>query len=87
MAHIPAVSYPVCPICNQHVELETAKTDEKGRAVHEDCYITLLLVQPFNRPVTPLQMPDSTFADAIAILATPLRPDRIYFIDRQTGKK
>jgi hypothetical protein len=30
---------PKCSICNEPVELETAKTDEDGKAVHEDCYI------------------------------------------------
>jgi len=29
---------PKCKICNEPVELETAKTDEDGKAVHEDCY-------------------------------------------------
>jgi uncharacterized Zn finger protein (UPF0148 family) len=28
----------VCPICNEPVLLETAKTDSDGKAVHEDCY-------------------------------------------------
>lgn len=28
----------ICPICNESVELETAKTDEDGHVVHEDCY-------------------------------------------------
>jgi hypothetical protein len=30
---------PNCSICNQRVELETAATDGKGKAVHEDCYV------------------------------------------------
>lgn len=29
---------PVCSICAKAVELETCKTDEKGKAVHESCY-------------------------------------------------
>lgn len=29
----------VCWICNKPVALETTKTDERGRAVHEECYI------------------------------------------------
>ncbi len=28
-----------CAICAEPVELETAKTDERGSAVHEDCYM------------------------------------------------
>ncbi len=27
-----------CAICHEPVTLETAKTDERGMAVHEDCY-------------------------------------------------
>jgi hypothetical protein len=69
MPRIPRASYPVCPICSEHVELESANTDEKGNAVHEECYVSLLLLQPFNRPFAALPVPDSTFADAIAILA------------------
>lgn len=30
---------PLCPICNMPVLLETAKTDEHGRAIHEECYL------------------------------------------------
>lgn len=38
MHHFPRAYNPVCALCAQYVELETAKTDEAGRAVHEDCY-------------------------------------------------
>ena len=31
--------FPVCPICNEAVELQTSKADEFGRAVHEECYV------------------------------------------------
>jgi hypothetical protein len=30
--------FPICPICNEAVEIKTAKTDEDGKAVHEECY-------------------------------------------------
>jgi hypothetical protein len=30
---------PACTICNRPVQLETSKTDENGRAVHEECYV------------------------------------------------
>jgi len=33
------VYLPICPICNQPVALETAKTDEHGQAIHEECYV------------------------------------------------
>ena len=32
-------SLPLCPICNAPVPLETAKTDEEGTAIHEECYV------------------------------------------------
>jgi hypothetical protein len=40
--------FPVCPICNRHVDLETAKVDENGYAVHEECYL-LKLHLPENK--------------------------------------
>ena len=45
MSHVPTARYPVCPFCTEHVELETANTDEKGRAVHEDCYVDYILAK------------------------------------------
>jgi hypothetical protein len=30
---------PLCPICKKAVPLETANTDEHGRAMHEECYL------------------------------------------------
>jgi hypothetical protein len=30
---------PQCAICKESVTLEESKTDEHGRAVHENCYI------------------------------------------------
>jgi hypothetical protein len=33
---------PVCSIDRTPVQLNTAKTDEDGNAVHEDCYVTKL---------------------------------------------
>jgi hypothetical protein len=34
---------PKCNICHEPVELETAKTDEDGRAVHEECYVSRIM--------------------------------------------
>jgi hypothetical protein len=36
---------PRCILCKQSISLEQCKTDEYGRAVHEECYVSLLLVQ------------------------------------------
>jgi hypothetical protein len=56
-AMVRQVAYePPCCICDQPVALETAKTDERGRAVHEECYVLKLRLQmgPPIRYVTPL---------------------------------
>jgi hypothetical protein len=45
MAHLRKASYPVCPLCQEHVELETANSDERGRAVHEECYVSHITSQ------------------------------------------
>jgi hypothetical protein len=31
--------YFSCSICNEFVELETAKIDESGKPIHEECYV------------------------------------------------
>lgn len=49
MAHIPTASYPICPLCSEHIELESAYTDEKGRAVHEECYVSHLIEQSLGQ--------------------------------------
>ena len=33
------VAVPACAICNKPVPLETAKIDEDGQTVHEQCYV------------------------------------------------
>lgn len=30
---------PFCRICGKPVAVETSKTDEDGKAIHEDCYV------------------------------------------------
>ena len=32
----------LCSLCNKPVKLETSKTDEEGRAVHDQCYLAKL---------------------------------------------
>ena len=34
--------FPICPVCNEPVELSAAVIDENGKAVHEDCYVKVL---------------------------------------------
>ena len=28
----------ICWVCNKPVDLQTAKTDDRGKVVHEECY-------------------------------------------------
>jgi hypothetical protein len=30
---------PTCSFCNRPVQIETSKTDEHGRAIHEECSV------------------------------------------------
>ena len=30
---------PICDICHKPVKLETSKTNELGKAIHEGCYL------------------------------------------------
>jgi hypothetical protein len=43
------VRLPKCAICGTPVDIKSAKTDEKGKAVHEDCYAAMIRL----RQVTP----------------------------------
>jgi hypothetical protein len=35
-----------CRICRKPVPVETAKTDDRGQAVHEECYILSVTQEP-----------------------------------------
>lgn len=34
---------PRCSICREAVNLTESKTDEHGQAIHEDCYVSMLV--------------------------------------------
>jgi hypothetical protein len=36
---------PLCAICRESVDLTVSKADEGGRAVHEECYVPMLLTK------------------------------------------
>lgn len=38
MSASPIPSIPLCPICNQPVDLRDSVADSEGLPVHEDCY-------------------------------------------------
>jgi hypothetical protein len=42
--------YPKCSICKQPIKLETSKTDENGKSVHEDCYARRLIALVHDPP-------------------------------------
>ena len=46
----PQRSFFPCSICNELVELETAKTDETGKTVHEECYVQKISLKGSIRP-------------------------------------
>jgi hypothetical protein len=35
----------VCTVCTMPISLETSKTDENGKAVHEECYVRKTISQ------------------------------------------
>ena len=37
-----APGFIVCSLCRKPVPLESSKTDENGKAVHEECYMLML---------------------------------------------
>jgi hypothetical protein len=41
----------VCIVCGLSVNLETAKTDDQGKPIHEDCHTRQILQSP-RKPVS-----------------------------------
>ena len=41
----PSSSLPMCCLCDRPVEIEHCKTDEHGRAIHEQCYVARLALE------------------------------------------
>ncbi len=52
MASLQTPAY-TCWICGNRVQLEKCKTDEDGRAVHEECYTIRILLLNNNSPQNP----------------------------------
>jgi hypothetical protein len=56
---MPLVS-PLCFICEKSVRIETAKADEFGNTVHEDCYVASITMpvkfadRELHNAITPL---------------------------------
>jgi hypothetical protein len=49
MPDISNSRFPLCSIC-QPVKIETSKTDELGKAVHEGCYLLLVTSKKTRTP-------------------------------------
>jgi len=45
--------FAMCDLCGQPVDLRTAKTDEDGKAVHDECYLLSMkgaMIPPPDNP-------------------------------------
>lgn len=49
----PRDNLPNCPLCNEPIELKNAKTDGRGKAVHEECFLRLIVAQPRQPDLQP----------------------------------
>jgi hypothetical protein len=49
-SHLAHRSCFSCSICSEFVQLETAKVDEIGRPVHEECYVQKISLRRSIRP-------------------------------------
>ena len=45
-----------CSICERPVDLEIAKTDDVGKAVHEECYVRILVMKHTTEPPKALRL-------------------------------
>ena len=68
--HMPLHSYLAdrhrsfaCSLCNESVELETAKTDERGEPVHEECYVKRVCLKRSIRPPPEFDTDGNAFDD------------------------
>jgi|HubBroStandDraft_2_1064218.scaffolds.fasta_scaffold194970_2 hypothetical protein len=48
------LNIPLCSVCHTSVDLETAKTDEDGKPIHEECYLAKICGKV---PLTPRKPP------------------------------
>jgi hypothetical protein len=54
-----------CSICNEFVELETARVDEFGQPVHEECYVQKISLKTSIRPPPKVSNAESALSQAI----------------------
>ena len=41
---------PICSVCNEPVELNTAKVNEVGNPIHEECYVLKVSLRKDKTP-------------------------------------
>ena len=47
---VPKPRLPICSLCNEGIELETVKTDEHGKAIHDECYLLKMRLKDVTPP-------------------------------------
>ncbi len=47
---------PTCSVCNEPVELETTRSNENGKAIHEECYVLKFRLKQATTPPERLTM-------------------------------
>lgn len=75
-----AIEPPVCPICQRPVELESAKTDENGKAIHEDCYVSEV-----SRTATSTSLPD--YSETLSMYERESRTAEAKVVERRADKR
>src|ERR1700679_3291251 len=65
--------FALCPVCNEHVLLSTARINESAQPFHEDCYVRTLKKRPTKITRTHLSPPPQ-FLLFIAINYPPRSP-------------
>jgi hypothetical protein len=50
MAAASQPNFLLCQLCGKHVALESCKTDENGKAVHDECYARSLAAPDRTEP-------------------------------------
>lgn len=74
---------PECAICKTSVKIEDSKTDEYGRAVHEECYVN---VHGEKKPPEPLRLAHRA-ATGLASWSKPLACVLMFRSSRDRRKK
>ncbi len=68
-----------CSICNEAVELETAKIDESGKPVHEECYVRKVCIHTTATEPAPIQ-------ENLSHKRKTIRQEVIEFLDLQAAR-